>query len=143
MKVAIGSDHGGFELKEKIKIYLKSKDFEIIDVGTHSTESVDYPDYAKKVVESIQSGESAKGILICGTGIGISIAANKFKGIRAALIYNDEAAKLSIEHNNSNIFVAGGRTMNHDDVLNWLMIWFNSKFQGGRHERRIEKINNF
>lgn len=142
MKVSIGSDHGGFELKEKIKIFLKSKGFEIIDIGTHSTESVDYPDYAKKVVQSIQSGEAAKGILVCGTGIGISIAANKFKGIRAALIYSDEAAKLSIEHNNSNIFVVGGRTMNHDDVLSWLMTWFNSKFQGGRHERRIEKINN-
>ncbi|MCK4666582.1 ribose 5-phosphate isomerase B [Candidatus Dependentiae bacterium] len=142
MKVIIGSDHGGFELKEKIKTFLKNKNFEIIDVGTHSTDSVDYPDYAKKVVQLIQTGDAEKGILVCGTGIGISIAANKFKGIRAALIYNGEAAKLSIEHNDSNIFVVGGRTMNHDEVLNWLMIWFNSEFQAGRHERRIEKINN-
>lgn len=141
MKIAIGSDHGGLELKDKVTRFLTNKGIEVLDKGTSSSESVDYPDYAALVARSILTGEADLGILVCGTGIGISIAANRFKGIRAGLVYSRETARLSREHNNANILVAGGRTMDHEQVLEWVDIWLNSEFEGGRHLRRIEKID--
>ena len=138
MKIAIASDHGGFELKNKIIAYFKSLNF--LDFGTNSADSVDYPDYAKKVSKAILSNQADLGILICGTGIGISIAANRFHGIRAALLYSDEVAKLAKQHNNANILVFGGRTMNADDVIRRIELFLNENFEGGRHQKRLDKI---
>ncbi len=138
MKIAIASDHGGVELKNKIIDYFKRLNF--LDFGTNSTDSVDYPDYAKKVSKAILSNQADLGILICGTGIGISIAANRYHGIRAALLYSDEVAKLAKQHNNANILVFGGRTMNADDVIRRIELFLNENFEGGRHQKRLDKI---
>ncbi|MBO8160556.1 MAG: ribose 5-phosphate isomerase B [Thermosipho sp. (in: Bacteria)] len=140
MKFAIGSDHAGFELKEKLKKYLTSKNIEVIDVGTNSTESVDYPDFAEKVGKLINNKEVDFGILICGTGIGMSIAANKIKGIRAALCTIPEMAALSRKHNNANVLVLPGRLIGYE-LATWIFDAFiNATFEGGRHERRVNKI---
>lgn len=141
MKVAIGADHGGFDAKEKLITYLKNKGFAVADMGTNSSESVDYPDFAEKVCQEILQQKADFGILICGTGIGISIAANRHVGIRAALLYNDETAALARQHNNANIAVFGGRMMSVDDMEKRLDIFLNTGFEGGRHLRRIEKID--
>ena len=141
MKVAIGADHGGFDAKEKLITYLKNKGFAVADMGTNSSESVDYPDFAEKVCQEILQQKADFGILICGTGIGISIAANRHVGIRAALLYNDETAALARQHNNANIAVFGGRVMSVDDMEKRLDIFLNTGFEGGRHLRRIEKID--
>ena len=139
MKIAIGSDHAGYELKESVKEYLKSKSVEVIDVGTHSEERVDYPDYAKKVCDEVRNGANF-GILICGTGLGMSIAANKCKGIRAALCLYPDMARLAREHNNANVLVMAGRLMGKE-LANWTVEAFlNAEFQGGRHERRVKKL---
>lgn len=140
MKIVIGCDHAGFKLKKEILNILKGK-LEFIDVGTHNEESVDYPDIAEKACEFIVKGEVDYGILICGTGIGMSIVANKFPGIRAALIYSDETAILAKRHNNANVICLGGRTMKAEDVIRWIKLWLNEKFEGDRHQRRIEKIS--
>lgn len=140
MKIAIGSDHAAFELKEKVKEYLTNKGIEIVDCGTYSIESVDYPDYAKKVAEKITSKDCELGILLCGTGIGMSIAANKIKGIRAALCLFPDMASYARRHNNANILVLPGRLMGIE-LAKWTVEAFlNSAFEGGRHERRIKKI---
>ena len=141
MKVAIGADHGGFDAKEKLVTYLKNKGYAVADMGTNSSESVDYPDFAEKVCQEILQQKADFGILICGTGIGISIAANRHVGIRAALLYNDETAALARQHNNANIAVFGGRMMSVDDMEKRLDIFLNTGFEGGRHLRRIEKID--
>ncbi len=141
MKVAIGADHGGFDAKEKLITYLKNKGYAVADMGTNSSESVDYPDFAEKVCQEILQQKADFGILICGTGIGISIAANRHVGIRAALLYNDETAALARQHNNANIAVFGGRMMSVDDMEKRLDIFLNTGFEGGRHLRRIEKID--
>ena len=141
MKVAIGADHGGFDAKEKLVTYLKNKGFAVADMGTNSSESVDYPDFAEKVCQEILQQKADFGVLICGTGIGISIAANRHLGIRAALLYNDETAALARQHNNANIAVFGGRMMSVDDMEKRLDIFLNTRFEGGRHLRRIEKID--
>ena len=141
MKVAIGADHGGFDAKEKLVTYLKNKGFAVADMGTNSSESVDYPDFAEKVCQEILQQKADFGVLICGTGIGISIAANRHVGIRAALLYNDETAALARQHNNANIAVFGGRMMSVDDMEKRLDIFLNTGFEGGRHLRRIEKID--
>ena len=116
MKVSVGADHGGFDAKSELVEFLKLKKIEVIDEGTMSSESVDYPDFAEKVCQDILSGRAQLGILVCGTGIGISIAANRHKGIRAALLYSDEAARLAKLHNNANIAVFGGRTMSVQEM---------------------------
>ncbi|MFN3691389.1 MAG: ribose 5-phosphate isomerase B [Fervidobacterium sp.] len=140
MKIAIGSDHAAFELKEKIKEFLVNKGIEVVDCGTYSIESVDYPDYAKKVAEKVVSKECDLGILMCGTGIGMSIAANKIKGIRAALCTFPDMASYAIRHNNANILVLPGRLMGIE-LAKWTVEAFlNSTFEGGRHERRVKKI---
>jgi ribose 5-phosphate isomerase B len=139
MKIAIGSDHGGYELKEGIKTYLQSKDIDFVDFGTHSTASVDYPDYAKKVGEAVTKEPFDFGIVICGTGIGISIAANKIKGVRAALVYDDMTAKLAKEHNHANVIALGGRTTPIDKAIS-IIDTFMSATEEERHQTRINKI---
>lgn len=141
MNIAIASDHGGFELKERLKDYFASKGTPLQDLGTTGTDSVDYPDFAKKMARHILAKKADLGILICGTGIGISIAANRFKGIRAALLYSPFAAEMAKKHNNANVVVFGGRTMRFDDVVSYLETFLNASFEGGRHLNRISKID--
>ncbi len=139
--IAIGCDHGGFELKNHIVNYLTNKGIEVKDFGTYSEDSVDYPDCAKPVCEAVQKGEFENGILICGTGIGISMAANKFKGIRAALCSDVYSAKMTKEHNNANILCLGGRVTGRELAFMIVDAWLGAQFQGGRHAQRIEKIH--
>lgn len=141
MKIAVGSDHGGFEYKEKILKFLKDKGYEVKDFGTYSKDSCDYPDIAKKVAVSIQNKEFDRGILICGTGIGMSIAANKFKGIRAALCSDTFSAHATREHNNSNILCLGERVIGDMLALDIVDIWLKTKFSSeNRHQRRIDML---
>lgn len=139
MRIAIGSDHAGFELKEEIKKHF-CLEHDIIDVGTNSTESVDYPDFAKKVSELILKREVDIGILICGTGIGMSITANKFKGIYAALCFDKNTASLAKKHNNANVLCIGGRTTKKEDAIEIVKTFLEEKFEGERHEKRLNKI---
>lgn len=141
MKIGIGSDHGGFELKEYIKKHLEKQGIEYIDYGTNSTDSVDYPDFGKKVGEAVVAGQVDKAIVICGTGIGISIACNKVKGIRCALCGDTYSARMSRAHNNANVLALGGRVLGMDLAIEILNAWLNSEFEGGRHEKRVNKIN--
>ena len=140
MNIAIASDHGGFELKQQLIKHYKIIGLNMQDLGTSSTESCDYPDIAHKMIKEILSKNVELGILICGTGIGISIAANRFKGIRAAILYDDFCAEMARKHNNANIMVFGGRTMQFDDVVRRIDIFLNTEFEGGRHTKRLEKI---
>ncbi len=142
MKIAIASDHGGFELKEAMKNHYKNQGIILTDLGTHSTESCDYPLIAEKLTSALLRKEFDLGILICGTGIGISIAANRVKGIRAALLYNKEAAHLAREHNNANIAVFGGRTQTPQQAIEYFDTFLNASFEGGRHQRRIDELDN-
>jgi ribose 5-phosphate isomerase B len=140
MKVAIAADHAGFEEKENIKATLDDLGIEFIDLGTHSLDSVDYPDFGRAVGEAVAEGKVDSGILFCGSGIGISIAANKVKGIRAALAWNEETAKLARQHNNANILAIGSRTTPKGTIPAIVKAWFDAKFEGGRHQGRIDKI---
>lgn len=139
-KICIGSDHAGFEVKEYIKSLLDEMGYAVDDVGTYGTDSVDYPVFAEKVALKVAAGESALGVLSCGTGIGASIAANKVKGIRAALVKDEFTARVSREHNDANVLVVAGRPFDRDNVRNILTTWLSSHFEGGRHARRIEEI---
>ena len=139
-KIAIGADHAGFELKEKIKNILSEIGYQVTDFGANSTDSVDYPLIAKAVAASVANKNFNKGILICGTGIGMSIAANKVKGILAANCYDVETAKLSRLHNNSNVLTIGGRTTSPELARDIVNVWLNTDFEGGRHQRRIQEI---
>lgn len=139
--LGISSDHGGYDLKLKILDFLQNQNYRLLDYGTDNTESVDYPDYAYSVVKGILQNEIDKGIIICGTGIGISITANRFPGIRAALCWDQHSAKMSKEHNNSNIIAFGGRTTKYEDAKNIVSAWLNTEFDGGRHQLRIDKID--
>lgn len=141
MKVFVGADHAGFRLKEELKRVIASKGFEVVDEGCVSEESVDYPDYAEKVSRAVAADKAAKGFLVCGTGIGMCIAANKIPGVRAALIYSDEVARLAREHNDANVACFGGRQMRASEVIRWALIFLNSSFTGEeRHAKRIAKI---
>ncbi len=140
LKLAIGCDHAGFELKEALLGYLRNKGISVEDFGTHSTENVDYPDYAVKVARAVASGSHTAGILICGTGIGMSIAANKVSGIRAALCTNNFMSEYSRRHNDANILCMGGRVLSPDEAFGIIDIWLRTPFEGGRHLRRLEKI---
>lgn len=140
MKVAIGSDHAGFRMKEELKNYLKALDIEVKDFGCHSEDSVDYPDIAKEVAISVAKGEADRGILICGTGIGMSIAANKIKGIRAAVGNELLSVRLSREHNDANILTLGARIIGIEVAKEAVKIFLEVPFIGGRHQRRIDKI---
>lgn len=141
MRIGIGSDHGGFALKEEIKKLIVISGHEVFDYGTNNLESVDYPEYGKLVGEAVVSGKIDRGIVICGTGIGISISANKVKGIRCALCSDTYSARMSMEHNNANVLALGGRVLGIDLAKEIVSVWLNSKFEGGRHQRRIDKIS--
>ena len=140
MKIAIGCDHGGFRLKDAIKEYLAGKNIEIEDFGTNSAQSVNYPEYAIKVSKAVISKECDLGILCCGTGIGMSIAANKFKGIRAAVVGDTFSAKATREHNNTNILCLGERVTGEGLALDIVDTWINAEFQGGRHSERLALV---
>jgi ribose 5-phosphate isomerase B len=141
MKIAIGSDHGGFELKEFVKSFLINKEYEIVDFGTNSEESVDYPDIAKNLCNDLLKGKFDRGILICGTGIGMSITANRFKGVRATLANDLFSAIMSRKHNDSNVLVMGGRVIGKEVAKEIVKAWLTEKYEGGRHQRRLDKID--
>ena len=140
MKIAIGCDHGGFEHKNAIAEHLKNRGFEVVDCGIYENKSVDYPDIASKLCNGILEGEADLGILVCGTGIGMSIAANKFKGIRAAACSEHFSAKYTRLHNNSNVLCLGGRVIGIGTALELADLFVNTEFEGGRHQNRIDKI---
>jgi len=140
MKIVLGCDHGGVELKDTISAALKSMGVEVEDVGTMSEESVDYPDFASKVAEAVSSGRVERGIALCGTGIGMSIVANKFPGVRAALCHDCYTARMSRMHNDANVLVLGGRVTGSEVALDILKQWVATPFEGGRHKRRVDKI---
>ena len=140
MKIAIGADHAGFAAKEEIKTVIKALGHTVLDEGTSSEASVDYPDFAEKVAHAVVSGEADKGVLICGTGIGMSIAANKVEGIRAALVGDEKTAELSRQHNDANIFCAGSRITPVVKIAESLKVWLETPFEGGRHLNRVAKI---
>jgi len=141
MKIAVASDHGGFALKEKLKEYLIAEKIEVIDLGTNSEESVDYPVYGKLCGEAVMSGKAQKGIVCCGTGIGISIAANKVKGIRCALCADTNMAEMTRKHNDANMLALGGRTIPIEEALEITKTWLETEFEGGRHKRRVDMLD--
>ncbi|MCR4943364.1 MAG: ribose 5-phosphate isomerase B [Clostridium sp.] len=141
MKIAIGADHGGFGLKEEIKKYLDENGYEVKDFGTYSTDSCDYPDYGLQVAEAVAAKEYEFGILVCGTGIGIGIAANKVPGIRAALCSDTFSAHATREHNDANILTMGARVVGPGLALDIVKTFLNAKFEGDRHVRRLNKIS--
>ncbi len=141
MKIVIGCDHGALNLKQEIQHYLEQKpDIEVVDVGVNTPDSVDYPDIAEKICQEITSGRVERGIALCGTGIGISIACNKIAGIRAALCHNSYTAKMSRQHNDANVLALGGRDIGPETAKDIVDSWLQEKFLGGRHNRRLAKI---
>ena len=141
MKIALGADHGGFELKETIKKALEADGHTIVDLGTHSTDSVDYPYYGAAVGRAVADGTVDRGIAVCGTGIGISIAANKIKGVRAALCTSLYMAELTRRHNDSNVLCLGGRVTDLELGVQIAKLWIETEFEGGRHQKRIDMIH--
>src|SRR3954469_6960208 len=140
MKIAIASDHAGFEEKERLKPLLNELGVQFEDLGTVSEESVDYPDYARKVAEEVASGHVEQGLLVCGSGTGMAIAANKMPGVRAAVAWNEEIARLAREHNDANVLSLAARYISADENEKIVRAWFAARFDGGRHARRVEKI---
>lgn len=140
MMVAIGSDHGGLELKAAVSEALRQRGLDVVDLGTDNGDSVDYPDFAEKVAATVARGEAECGILMCGTGIGMSIVANKFPGVRAALVTDEYMARMAKEHNNANILVLGGRVLDGMAASRIVSIWLDAAYEGGRHQRRLDKI---
>lgn len=138
--IIIGSDHGGLILKTALNSYLNRRGFQVVDAGTNNDASVDYPDFGQKVAETVIAGEAELGILICGTGIGMSIAANKIPGIRAALVTDVFMARMAKEHNNANILVLGGRVLDEQKACDLVGAWLDATFEGGRHQARLDKI---
>ena len=141
MIIPIASDHAGYDAKETVKRLLEEQQITTLDFGTGSTESVDYPDYAAFVAQTVNRGEHDRGILICGTGQGMSITANKYPNVRAAVIWNEELARLSREHNNANILCLPGRFLDKAQLRSIVTAWLETDFEGGRHQRRIDKIH--
>jgi ribose 5-phosphate isomerase B len=139
-RIALGADHAGFRLKEIVKKYLEGAGYEVDDMGTWSEESVDYPDFARAVAERVASGKNPLGIVLCGTGIGVSIAANKVEGIRAALAHDSFTARRAREHNDANILALGGKVVGDDEAIAIVQEFLSAKFSGGRHQRRVDKI---
>jgi ribose 5-phosphate isomerase B len=139
--IALGADHAGYEYKEKTKDLIKSLGLEYLDFGTNSPESTDYPDYAHKVAEGISHGKAERGILICGTGIGMAITANKHEGVRAASVESVQAAQLARQHNDANILAIGARLIPWETAKEIINVFLNTKFEGGRHQSRIDKIH--
>jgi ribose 5-phosphate isomerase B len=142
MKISIGSDHAGYELKKNVNILLIKKNIEIIDFGPNGPDSVDYPDYGKMVALSVLSKESSSGIVICGTGLGMSIVVNRFPGIRGTLCSDVLSARMSRQHNDSNLLVLAGRMIGQTLADEIVQTWLDTSFEGGRHQRRIDKIEN-
>ena len=141
MKLAIGADHGGLELKQEVVQYLRTfKNIEVSDFGTATKDSVDYPDYGKKVAEAVSNGTVDRGILICGTGIGMSIVANRYPKVRAALCHDHFTAQMSREHNDANVLVMGERVIGRGVALEIVKTWLETEFAGGRHQLRLNKI---
>ncbi len=140
MKIVIASDHGGYQLKQAILRFLAEEKITFEDFGINSAEPADYPDYAVKVAKAVSSGEANAGILVCGTGLGMTITANKFKGVRAALITDTYLARMAKEHNNANVIALGGRMTDSTKAIRLLKIWLKTPFQGERHQKRLNKI---
>ncbi len=137
----IGSDHGGLEMKDALVKVLASRNISVKDCGTDTIDSVDYPDFAEKVSEAVSRGEAELGILVCGTGIGMSIVANKFPGVRAALATDEFMARMAKEHNNANILVLGGRVLSMELATKMVKVWLDAAYEGGRHQVRLDKIS--
>ncbi len=141
MIIPIASDHAGFEAKEKVKKLLEELDHMPVDFGTHSDDSVDYPEFAVQVARDINQGEHELGILICGSGQGMCMTANKFPNVRGALVYNKNSAEMSRRHNNSNLLCLPGRELDDEELKELVTTWLDAEFDGGRHERRVNKIH--
>jgi ribose 5-phosphate isomerase B len=141
MRIALGSDHAGFEYKQRLKKFLEEEAYEVFDCGANSTEPTDYPEFAQKVARLLLQGVCQRGILICATGIGMSIAANRFAGIRAAICHEEYTAKMSRLHNDANIFCAGAKLIRYEDLQKLVKIWLNTPFEEGRHLKRLKKID--
>jgi ribose 5-phosphate isomerase B len=141
MKIAIGADHAGFEIKEKIKQQLEEMNMEVEDLGTNSGDSVDYPDFGAAVGREVASGKADQGIVVCGSGIGIALAANKIHGIRAAQAWNEETARLARRHNDANVLSIGARVLPEEEIPKIVAAWFDAEFEGGRHAGRVAKIS--
>ena len=139
--IPIGADHAGFPLKERLKAELTRLGYEPLDVGAHSADSVDYPDFAHEVAARVKRGEAARGVLLCGTGLGMSYAANRHNGVRAAVAWTPEIAKLAREHNDANVLVLPARFVTEDEGVRILRTWLDTRFEGGRHARRVAKID--
>jgi ribose 5-phosphate isomerase B len=139
-KIALAADHAGYEEKEKIKVTLDELGIEYEDMGTASTDSVDYPDYARRVGEAVSNGEFEQGLLVCGSGTGMAIAANKIHGVRAAVAWSPDIARLAREHNDANVLALPARFMSEGEAVNVVKAWFEANFEGGRHAKRVEKI---
>ena len=140
MRIALASDHAGYAEKERLKGVLTDLGLEFNDLGTASEESVDYPDYARKVAEQVADGKVEQGLLVCGSGTGMAITANKVPGVRAAVAWSEETARLARQHNDANVLAIGARTTPPDDIPKIVRAWFGAEFQGGRHAARVEKI---
>jgi ribose 5-phosphate isomerase B len=138
--IIVGSDHAGFDLKERVKEWLEQRGFAVEDVGARSPEQVDYPDVAHKVADAVSSGRLKRGLLVCGTGLGVAMAANRHAGVRAAAVWSEETARLAREHNDANVLALGGRTTDPVLAERILDTWLETPFAGGRHARRVEKI---
>lgn len=139
--IALGSDHGGLEMKEALKAALSSRNMDLKDLGTENGDSVDYPDFAEKVAAAVSRGDAELGVLVCGTGIGMSIVANKFLGVRAALATDEFMARMAKEHNNANILVLGGRVLSIELAIKMVNVWLDTVYEGGRHQLRLDKIS--
>ncbi len=138
--IIIGSDHAGFALKEELKAHLQRKGLAVEDIGTHSEQSVDYPVVAHELAEAVAAGRFPRGVVVCGTGIGVSMAANRHAGVRAAVAYDVDTARLSREHNDANVLALGGRSLDHEEARRILDVWLETPFAGGRHARRVALI---
>ena len=141
MIIALAADHGGYELKNAVKEHLKERKIKVVDLGTNSADSVDYPEYGKVCAEAVASGKADLGIVCCGTGIGISIAANKVKGVRCGLCTSVEMATLTKQHNNANMIALGGRTTTPELAMEIVDAWLDTEFEGGRHQRRVDMLD--
>ena len=144
MKIVLASDHGGYRLKEAVKAALlsdKDRSFELVDLGTETEDSVDYPEYGKLAGEYVASGQVERGIVFCGTGIGVSIAANKVHGIRCAVAIDDERVRLASAHNHANMLALGGRFISPEDALRFIDIWLDTPWEGDRHDRRVSQLD--
>ena len=139
-RIPIASDHAGFELKERLRDALSEMGYEVTDIGTHGTASTDYPDYAHPLAQQVSEGQVERGVLMCGTGLGMSYVANRYPGVRAAVAWTPEIAALARQHNDANVLVLPARFVSQEDALAILRTWLETPFEGGRHERRVEKI---